>query len=205
MHIGNSGYVHIAIGPAQLGSGGAINLQVGAGASGDGGDVRIGDGETSAQGKQGGSIEIVGGVGSFGAAGLDGGSDGDVLLGGGEARGTRPSNRGGDVSVSSGAVEEGTGGAIRVTSGASAHHASGLIAIRTLTLALVACPTVSLLALVRRLTLTPVRLSCPLFPRSQDMTETSWSQWAAATLAKEGTRLSLLALATLWPDVLVAM
>ena len=81
-------------------------------------------GQTSAQGRKGGSVNIVGGEGSSSHT-TDGGDGGNIILMGGEAKGESAHDNGGSITVQGGTSFAGLGGSLELISGQSTKSSSG--------------------------------------------------------------------------------
>jgi len=122
---GNSGLIILQTGLSKSGAGGSLSLQVGNGGGlSNGGDISLVAGQTSAQGRKGGNVEIVGGEGSSSHT-TDGGDGGNVILMGGEAKGESAHDNGGSITVRGGTSFAGLGGSLELISGQSTESSSG--------------------------------------------------------------------------------
>lgn len=88
------------------------------------GDMSLNAGQTSAQGRKGGSVEIKGGEGSSSHT-IDGGDGGNIVLEGGEAKGQSENDNGGSITIRGGTSYTGYGGSLELISGQSTKISSG--------------------------------------------------------------------------------
>jgi hypothetical protein len=122
---GSSGMITLHTGSLKSGAGGSLELQVGDGGGlSNGGDIFLVAGQTSAQGRKGGSVAITGGEGSS-AHITDGGDGGNIILMGGEAKGESANDNGGSITVRGGTSFAGYGGSLELISGQSTESSSG--------------------------------------------------------------------------------
>jgi hypothetical protein len=122
---GSSGMITLHTGSSKSGAGGSLELQVGDGGGlSNGGDIFLVAGQTSAQGRKGGSVTITGGEGSS-AHITDGGDGGNIILMGGEAKGESANDNGGSITVRGGTSFAGYGGSLELISGQSTESSSG--------------------------------------------------------------------------------
>ncbi len=122
---GSSGTIVLQTGSSKNGPGGSLSLKSGDGGGlFDGGDISVTAGQTSAQGRKGGSVTIFGGEGSS-AHMIDGGDGGNIILLGGESKGESSSDNGGRITIQGGKSFAGVGGSLDIISGESSETSSG--------------------------------------------------------------------------------